>query len=495
MKNPLIEHAMRQHAQQQLYEKQTQNQLFSDRPANTPDSITELQPDEVFVFGSNLKGHHRGGAANYALNHFGAKWGVGRGLSGQSYAIPTSRIPFDELKGYVDEFLQFARDHDDLLFYVTRIGCGNAGYTVEDIAPLFADAYELGNVRLPGEFAATLNLGFDFKLEIQVPKAVKIQNYGQVRTLADLTMVLNSQKHYTNPGPLIADLSSLLFLYRKRGTVTDDAIDSFKYMLGKNASKWFTDGHFDIDQMYAHLQNKAGNDATTALEVIYQRREMAKMARVVMLMNEVARYTDPQTLMMDVHNVLRYDESKRDTCHSIYWTDSFHYPYFFFEQGIIHQWKRITDKEGHLDNDKLNRVMFENHEKRVAKMGLHEVLRNDYAPDSPCHPEVFFPNKAGTGPVYVEIKQDIFVKSCGEGKGPNRNSEMYEMQFLTPILDRLRQGENPEYVMVNGCFIPIHDYSRPAYGRFGKIYFTNEKEKKMFLMQRLKEYKANQKKQ
>ncbi len=490
MKNPRIEHAMRQHARQQLCEEQAKGQRFSDRPTITPDSITELQPDEVFVFGSNLKGHHHGGAANYALNHFGAKWGIGRGLSGQSYAIPTSRIPFDELKGYVDEFLQFARDHDDLLFYVTRIGCGNAGYTVEDIAPLFADAYELENVRLPGEFAATLNLGFDFKLEIQVPKAVKIQNYGQVRTLADLTMVLNAQKHYTNPELLIADLSSLLYLYRKRGTVTDDAIDSFKYMLGKNASKWFNDGYFDIDQMYAHLQDKAGNDATTALEVIYQRREMAKMARVVMLMNEVARYTDPQTLMMDVHNVLKYDGTPMAPTN---WNDSFHYPYFFFEQGIIYQWKQITDKEGRLDNDKLNRVMFENHEKRIAELGLPEVIRRDYAPDSSCHPEVFFPNKAGTGPVYVEIKQDVFVKSCGEGKGPNRNPEMYEMQFLTPILERLCQGENPEYVMADGCYIPIRDYSRPVYTRFGKVYFTTEAEKKLYLMQQLKEYKARQK--
>ncbi len=493
MKNPFLQHVLRQAAIEQYNDEQRKNQRFGDRPKYTPDKITELQPDEVFVFGSNLKGHHRGGAANVALKHFGAKWGIGRGLSGQSYAIPTSCIPLEEIKVYVDEFLQFAHDHADLLFYVTKIGCGNAGYTVDDIAPLFAKVAELDNVRLPDEFVATLYIGFDPKLGTKAPKSIQLQNYGQVRTLADLTKVLNEQKHYSTPQELLFDLESLLFLYRKRGTVTDDAIDSFKYMLNKNAANWFTDGHFGIDKMYTHLQNQADNDATAAFELIYQRREMAKMARVVMLMNEIACYTDPQTLMMDVRNVLMKDCENRDTCHSVYWTDSYHYPYFFFEQGILNQWKRIIDKEGHLDNERLERVMFANHEKRVEEQGLEEVIRRDYVPDSSCHSEVFVPKKIGTGPIYVEYIDNMYVKSCGEGKGPNKYPELYEMQFLKPILERLCQGERPEYICFQDVYIPIHDYSRPVYSRYGKVRFKDEKGKKLYLLRILKDYKAAQK--
>lgn len=493
MQNPLLAHVYHQSAMEQIAEKYRKNNRFPDRPDNTPDEITELKPDEVFVFGSNLKGHHRGGSALYASKHFGAKWGVGRGLSGQSYAIPTSRVPLDKIKVYVDEFLQFASDHQDLLFYVTKIGCGNAGYTVDDIAPLFANACKLDNVCLPAEFGATINIGFDPKLGTKAPQSVQLQNYGQVRTLADLTKVLNEQKHYTTPQELLFDLDALIFLYRKRGTVTDDAVDSFKYMLGKNASRWFTDGHFDIDKMFTHLQNEADNDATAAFELIYHRREMAKMARIVMLMNEIARYSDPQTLMMDIQKVLREEGAMRDTCHAVHWSDSYHYPYFFFEQGIMEQWKRIINKEGHLDNDRLERVIFGNHEKRIEKHGLEEVIRRDYVPDSFCHPDVYVPKKAGTGPIYIEHVDKVYVKSCGEGKGWNQFPEIYEMPFLTPILDRLCEGEQPEYIYIDGGYIPIRDYSRPVYGRTGKKRFKDEMQKKLFLMQKLKDYKAQQK--
>ena len=231
MKNPFLKHIFKQAAIQEHTKEMNKDKKFNDRLDYSPDEITELKPDEVFVFGSNLKGHHRGGAAKIAMEKFGAKWGIGKGLSGQSYAIPTRGIPLDELAGYVDEFLQFALIHDNLLFYVTKIGCGNAGHTIDEIAPLFVDARQLDNVRLPSEFLAFLDLNFDFSRGTKAPKAVKLQKYGQVRTLADLAMTLNSQNHYDNPQMLLADLNPLIYLYRRRGTVTDDALNSFKAML------------------------------------------------------------------------------------------------------------------------------------------------------------------------------------------------------------------------------------------------------------------------
>lgn len=122
----------------------------------TPDKITALQPNEVFVFGSNLAGMHGGGAARVARKLFGAVMGQGVGLQGQSYAIPTMQGGVETIKPYVDEFIAFAESHPELKFYVTRIGCGIAGFTDAEIAPLFKNALGKPNIVLPRDFAEVL---------------------------------------------------------------------------------------------------------------------------------------------------------------------------------------------------------------------------------------------------------------------------------------------------------------------------------------------------
>lgn len=119
----------------------------------TPENIQELGQDEVFVFGSNLQGMHMGGTARVAHKKFGAVMGQGVGMQGQSYAIPTMQGGVETIKPYVDEFIALAREWDQTTFYVTRIGCGIAGFTDEQIAPLFDEAYDLYNVRLPKSFS------------------------------------------------------------------------------------------------------------------------------------------------------------------------------------------------------------------------------------------------------------------------------------------------------------------------------------------------------
>ena len=115
----------------------------------TPELITQLAPGEIFVFGSNLRGMHGGGAAYVAYRKFGAVMGQGVGLQGSSYAIPTMQGGVETIRPYVDEFIAFAREHTELTFLVTRIGCGIAGFQDADIAPLFKAAHQLANVVLP----------------------------------------------------------------------------------------------------------------------------------------------------------------------------------------------------------------------------------------------------------------------------------------------------------------------------------------------------------
>ena len=120
-----------------------------NKKRTTPEFITELKPDEIFVFGSNLQGMHGGGAARIAYQKFGAIMGQGVGLQGHSYGIPTMQDGVETIRPYVDGFIAFAKEHPELTFLVTRIGCGIAGFTDDEIAPLFTQAHEVENIVLP----------------------------------------------------------------------------------------------------------------------------------------------------------------------------------------------------------------------------------------------------------------------------------------------------------------------------------------------------------
>ena len=126
----------------------------------TPDYIDTLLPKQIFVFGSNVLGYHTGGASGTARKKFGAVWGQAEGLQGQCYAIPVDygkNVRKDnEVKAAVNRFTTFAKEHPDLFFLVTRVGCGIAGYHDEEIAQFFVGALELKNVSLPKSFVDTL---------------------------------------------------------------------------------------------------------------------------------------------------------------------------------------------------------------------------------------------------------------------------------------------------------------------------------------------------
>ncbi len=129
----------------------------------TPDYIDTLLPKQIFVFGSNILGYHTGGASGTARKKFGAVWGQAEGLQGQSYAIPVDygkHVRKDaEVKDAVNRFIVFAKEHQELFFLVTRVGCGIAGYHDEEMAQFFANALQLKNVSLPKCFVDALKGG------------------------------------------------------------------------------------------------------------------------------------------------------------------------------------------------------------------------------------------------------------------------------------------------------------------------------------------------
>jgi hypothetical protein len=123
----------------------------------SPENITKLEQNEVFVFGSNLSGRHGKGAAKQALT-WGAIWGQAAGIQGRTYGIPsknasiTRTLALTEIKPFVDDFIEFAKNNQSLTFLVTEIGCGLAGLKPKDVAPLFKDAITVTNIHLPKRF-------------------------------------------------------------------------------------------------------------------------------------------------------------------------------------------------------------------------------------------------------------------------------------------------------------------------------------------------------
>lgn len=130
----------------------------------TPENIQKLYDNEIFVFGSNEDGRHGKGAAKLARDKFGARPSQGAGRQGQTYAIPTKDAnlnvsPLYKIKGYILRFETYAAQHPELRFFVTEIGCGLAGYTPEEIAPLFSYSVRLPNVFFPQRFWDVLRGG------------------------------------------------------------------------------------------------------------------------------------------------------------------------------------------------------------------------------------------------------------------------------------------------------------------------------------------------
>lgn len=134
-------------------EKKTENII----ERTTPENINSLEENQIFVFGSNLSGIHGKGAAKTALN-WGAKWRQAKGLQGKTYGIPTKdasirrTLSIEEIKPFVDEFIEFAKANEKLTFLVTEIGCGLAGLKPEEVAPLFKEAINVFNIHLPSRF-------------------------------------------------------------------------------------------------------------------------------------------------------------------------------------------------------------------------------------------------------------------------------------------------------------------------------------------------------
>ena len=442
------------------------------RPRFTPGKISTLRPDEVFVFGSNLKGMHGGGAALAAWRHFGAKLGQGVGLQGQSYAIPTMQGGPETIRPYVDEFIEFARQHRELVFYVTRIGCGIAGFRDEEIAPLFAQAVELDNVILPRSFFEVITR------PSRTDPCTLTHAHGITKTLADVLAALNEEKHFTGLEEAFAALEKYFDRFRTSGD--DVAFLAIRILYNELAAAesggLFRGGVLDAEALRRRIFDAdIFTDACDKAHLSYCKE---RVCNLIAYLNAFRRYTSAEQIRadMDKLEVTRFNHCGPNIEPYFFSLLSCNNQISFFYFCLRECWGELTSGEM-LDNEKLMEVMFNRHERGIRKYGLENVLQHDYE-YHPCH-GIYFPKKMGTGPAYVRLADRRYTRACEDGRGPSS----YDSEFFcaTQLLEEDERYQQTGYY----TWVPKTDYSLPVFSR-GMLSFDSDEEKRQFIENELK---------
>lgn len=447
------------------------------RPDYTPDAISSLKNDEVFVFGSNLHGHHGGGAARVARKKFGAIWGQGVGLQGQSYAIPTMQGGVETIKPYVDQFIKFAKEHTELFFYVTRIGCGIAGFKDRDIAPLFKDAMTVENICLPKSFVEEN----EKNASPEVPQELLTMMYGQVRTLIDILKVLNKKEPIKDSDDARERLTEITEHNVRYG-------DEFAFMAMRTIlciiSRYEQEGSkVDIEQLEKDMLSfHDGNKYLKAnhIEQIFYNYSVRKMVKYIQFLNEFRRYSDYESIREDLQSIPVSPCGSNDPKY-----------YYSFYMGTIYgiwdilfeEWDSVT-KNGMLDNDLLEQVAFGRFDNMVKEHGLKETIRLAYG-DVGCHPDIQAPymynNERIWGPIY-RINGKHIEKGCSDFRRWPWTNTSFEMKFAHEILERDKNYMWADTDWRGGLYLPISDYTLPVYSRYGgKMHFESQEEKIKFI--------------
>lgn len=447
------------------------------RPEYTPDAIDSLKSDEVFVFGSNLHGHHGGGAARAARKKFGAIWGQGVGLQGQSYAIPTMQGGVETIKPYVDQFIDFAREHTELFFYVTRIGCGIAGFKDSDIAPLFKDAMDVHNICLPESFIKEN----DSSISPTVPQELLTMMYGQVRTLIDLLKELNKQEPIKDSD----DARNRLIEITERNVRYGD---EFAFMAMRTVwcimSRYEQEGSkVDIEQLEKDMLSfHDGNQylKENGIEQIFYNYSVRKMIKYIQFLNEFRRYSNYEAIREDLRSIPVSHCSSNDPQY-----------YFSFYKGtiwrvweiLLDEWENVT-KDGILDNELLEQIAFGRFDNMVKEHGLKETIRLAYG-DVGCHPDIqaSMRRREGTvwGPVY-RIDGKHIEKGCSDFRRWPWTNTSFEMKFAHEILEKDRNYMFADSDWRGGLYLPVSDYTLPVYTRYGgRMDFESQEEKIKFI--------------
>lgn len=305
--------------------------------------------------------------------------------------------------------------------------------------------------------------------------------YGMTRTFADIVLGLNEDKKYTSPDQALSDLGAYLKRFNEQGDNIAFLSVRILQCILHDEPELFAAGHLNVSRLRELVFED--KNFLSAYDKAYDSYCREKLINLVAYLNEFRRYSKPEELRRDLFE--NTDVLKFSACapiHGFYYfvmsgATGMNYPVQFFVRAIRNLWSEITT-DGILDADKMRRLMFGNHDESLVKLGLEATIQRDYIEDSPCHPEVFVPKVMGTAPIYVkDDKTGRFMRSCGEGKGPNSIPDWLEFQIAKKILEN-----DKSYKLIGNYYIPKYDSTLPVYGEYsGRLVFKAQEEKVKFI--------------
>ena len=281
----------------------------------------------------------------------------------------------ETIKPYVDDLIAFACQHPELFFFVTRIGCGIAGFKDEDIAPLFADAIGVENICLPMSFAEILKPA--------VPKELVTMMYGQVRTMVDLLKALNADEPIKDADDAEKRLTEIMERNVRYGDCNAFmALRTIRCLI----NKYQHDGKgVDLDilekDMLDYHKDNSFFCKVVAEQVLYN-YSVAKMIRYIQFVNEFKRFKSYKDIEEILPTIGFSYCSENDPN---YYYSFNRYAVFSITRIMSREWWNIS-KGGILDNEALEEVVFNRFERMVKKYGLKETIRRGYGQVG-CHPE------------------------------------------------------------------------------------------------------------
>lgn len=305
--------------------------------------------------------------------------------------------------------------------------------------------------------------------------------YGMTRTFADIILGLNEEKKYTSPDQALSDLGAYLQRFNEQGdNIAFFAVRILQCILHDNPDI-FSSGFLNVSRLREVVFED--KNFLSSYDKAYDSYCREKLLNLVTYLNEFRRYSKPEELRRDLfENTDVLEFSACAPIHGFYYfvmsgATGMNYPVQFFVRAIRNLWTEITT-DGFLDADKMRRLMFGNHDESVEKLGLEATIHRDYIEDSPCHPEVFVPKVMGTAPIYVKnSKTERYIRSCGEGKGPNSIPDWLEFQIAKQILEK-----DKSYKHIGSYYIPKYDNTLPVYGDYsGRLVFKTQDEKLTFI--------------
>ena len=319
-----------------------------------------------------------------------------------------------------------------------------------------------------------------------------MEQYGQIRTMADILISMNEQHHFHSSGEAVAAVEKFI----ESQSPCHFAISGKAFHFIADAlysSKAFVDGRLNKDVFW---ENFTISQFEKNWDNAMYRYYYAKIWKLICYFNEFRRYTSPSQIYKDLNKTIT----------SEYYAMGYRYggyPQHFFRCAIEEAWNEIAPNNS-IDSQLLDEYMFKNHEASVRAIGLEATIVKHFEQDY-CWADVYFPKHIGSAPVYIERKignERIFIKSCGEGKGPNNCPELLEFGYAYRLLvEDIKYNIYGSYSYKDfqpELFVPKDDMSLPIYSAkfpVGKLMFENENDKVAFLEKELKNKQLIKKKE